>query len=64
MAGLEGEIFSNTEFQPLLWLHYLDDIFCIWTEGLEKPKKHHQYFNNFDKIIKFTLGYLYKEMYF
>ena len=29
MAGLEEEFFSSTELQPLLWLRYLDDIFCL-----------------------------------
>ena len=33
IAGLEKKIFENTNFKPLLWLRYLDDIFCIWTEG-------------------------------
>ena len=39
MAGLETNIFSDTNVQPLLWLRYLDDIFCIWTDGLEKLKE-------------------------
>ena len=39
MAGLENKIFSDTNVQPLLWLRYLDDIFCIWTDGLEKLKE-------------------------
>ena len=36
MAGLEKMVFENTNFKSLLWLRYLDDIFCIWTEGLER----------------------------
>ena len=35
MAGLEEEIFCNAEFQPLLWLRYLDDILCLWTDTIE-----------------------------
>ena len=38
MAGLEEQIFEKSHFQPYLWLRYLDDIFCIWTEGLENLK--------------------------
>ena len=34
MAGLEEEIFEKSYFEPYLWLRYLHDIFCIWTEGL------------------------------
>ena len=29
MARLEEEIFSNAEFQPLLWLRYLDGTLCL-----------------------------------
>ena len=36
MAGLERKIFENGEFNPLVWLRFLDDIFCLWTEGEEK----------------------------
>lgn len=36
MAGLDEEIFSNTEFQPLLWLHYLDDNFFYGLIPLRK----------------------------
>ena len=36
MAGLGEEIFEKSRSQPYLLLRYLDDIFCIWTEGLEK----------------------------
>ena len=36
MAGLERKIFENGEFNPLVWLSFLDDIFCLWTEGEEK----------------------------
>ena len=36
MAGLEEEIFEKFHFSHCHCLRYLDDIFCIWTEGLEK----------------------------
>ena len=36
MAGLEEEVFEKSHSQSYLWLRYLDDIFCIWTEVLEK----------------------------
>ena len=36
MAGLGEEIFEKSHSQPYLLLRYLDYIFCIWTEGLEK----------------------------
>ena len=39
MVGLEEEIFSSTEFQLLTWLRYLDDIFCLWTDIIQKLKE-------------------------
>ena len=39
LAGLEKKIFENTNFKPLLWLRYLDRIFCIWTEALERHQE-------------------------
>ena len=42
MAGLEEEIFRNTEFQPLLWLRYWDGIFCLWSDTIEKLKEFHE----------------------
>ena len=45
MAGIEDKIFSDTNVQPLLWLRYLDDIFGIWTDGLEKLKEFFSYLN-------------------
>ena len=35
-TGIETKFAPTTNFKPLLWLRYLDDIFCIWTEGLER----------------------------
>ena len=55
MAGLE--IFSNAEFQPLLWLRYLDDIFCLWTDTMEKSKDFLESLNAFHPSIKFTMDY-------
>ena len=57
MTGLENEIFSDTNVQPLLWLQYLHDIFCIWTDGLEKLKEFFSYLNSCHPTIKFTMDY-------
>ena len=57
MAGLEKKIFENTNFKPLLWLRYLDDIFCVWTEGLERLQEFYQYLNSFHPIIEFTMAF-------
>ena len=36
MARLERKLFANNKFNPFLWLLFLDDIFCIWTDREEK----------------------------
>ena len=55
MAGLE--IFSNAEFQRLLWLRHLDDIFCLWTDAIEKSKDFLESLNAFHPSIKSTMDY-------
>ena len=57
MAGLEEEIFKNPKFTPFLWLRYLDDIFCLWTEVVDKLKGFFSYLNEFHPSIKFTVEY-------
>ena len=57
MAGLEEEIFSSTEFQLLLWLRYLDDSFCLWTDTIQKLKEFLEFLNGFHPSIKFTMDY-------
>ena len=52
MAGLEKKIFENANFKPLLWLRYLDDIFCIWTEVFERLQELYQY-----PTINFTMEF-------
>ena len=54
-AGLEQEIFSNTEFQPLLWLRYMDNTFCLWTDTIEKLKESLNFLNAFHPFVKFTM---------
>ena len=64
MAGLEEEIFNNPKFKPFLWLRYLDDIFCLWTEGVYKLKEFFNYLNEFRPSIKFTMEYSEKQINF
>ena len=64
MAGLEEEIFKNPKFKPFLWLRYLDDIFCLWTEGVDKLKEFFNYLNEFHPSIKFTWSILKNKLIF
>ena len=56
-TGLEKRIFQNSEFKPFLWLRYLDDIFCIWTQGSKKLSKFSNCINSLHPTIKFTMYY-------
>ena len=55
MAGLEQKLFANNKFNPFLWLQFLDDILCIWTDGEEKLNEFFEYLNEFHPTIKFTM---------
>ena len=57
MAGLEEEIIKNPKFKPFLSLRHLDDIFCLWTEGVDKLKEFFNYHNEIHSSIKFIMEY-------
>ena len=40
--------------QPLIWLRYIDDIFCLWPHGLDALATFSQYLNSCHPKIKFT----------
>ena len=48
----ETNAFSNAPFHPHTWWRYLDDIFMIWTEGLDHLKIFVDYLNNIHPTIK------------
>ena len=55
MADLERKIFESGEFNPFVWLRFLDDLFCLWTEDEEKLNNFFKYLNEFYSTIKFTI---------
>ena len=61
MVGFE-EIFEKSHVQAYLWLRDLDDIFCIWTKGLENLKEFLGFLNNVHPSIKFTMEYYQKQI--
>ena len=61
MTSLEEEIFKNPKFEPFLLLRYLDDIFCLWTEGVDKSKEFFNDLHEFHSSIKFTMEYSEKQ---
>ncbi|OOZ36155.1 hypothetical protein, partial [Solemya elarraichensis gill symbiont] len=59
MHKLEQDFLSTQTLQPDLYKRYIDDIFLIWTHGLEALKHFHNAFNHFHPTIKLTIGYSY-----
>ena len=64
MAGLEKLIFENSGYHPYLWLRFLDDMFCIWTDGLEKLQEFFKFLNAFHPTIKFATDFSYETINF
>ena len=54
LGYFEANALENALFKPHTWLRYIDDIFMIWTEGLDNLKIFIDYLNNIHSTIKFT----------
>ena len=55
LGKFEHNALLRASYKPYLWLRFIDDIFMIWTEGLEKLEVFVDYFNdNSHSSIKFT----------
>ena len=56
LGYFEANALENAPFQPhtCQGLRYIDDIFMIWTEGLDKLKIFIDYLNIIHPTIKFT----------
>ena len=64
MADLENKFLNTCTLKPLIWLRYIDDIFCLWTHGTEELNKFIDNINNFHNTIKFTHTYSHDSMSF
>ena len=60
MAGLEKRILEYSGYHPYFRLGFLDSIFCIWTDGLEKLQKFFKFLNAFHPRFRFTMDYSHK----
>jgi hypothetical protein len=49
---------------PIEWIRFIDDIFEIWTHGIEKLQTFLSYFNNFHPKIEFDYIYSCKSVNF
>ena len=57
MAGLEKRIFENSWYHLYLWQIFLDNIYCIWADGLETLQEFFEFLNTFHPTSKFTMDY-------
>ena len=57
MTELEKRIFQNSQFNPFLWLRYLDEIFGIWTQCSQKLNKLFNCINSLHPTVNFTKDY-------
>ena len=54
LGHFEANALENAPFHPHTYFRYIDDIFMIWTEGLDNLKIFIDYLNNIHPTIKFT----------
>ena len=57
MGYLEDKILNSRVEKPLVWWHYIDDIFMIWQHGKEKLTEFLKILNSCHPTIKFTAEY-------
>ena len=54
MGDLERDILENSPDKPFLWVRFIDDIFGIWTHGMEKWHIFYEHLNSSHNHIKFV----------
>ena len=54
MDRFETKALKGWDNKPLIWLRFIDDIFMIWTHGMDELQKFISYLNNIHPKIKFT----------
>jgi len=57
MGHLEKKILEEVDFEPLIYLRYIDDIFMIWTAGEHALLEFIEFCNTYHETIKFTAEY-------
>lgn len=55
MEYFEEEALKYASKKPKLWLRYVDDVFAIWSHGLDELQIFLQYLNNRHPNIKFSI---------
>ena len=57
MHYLETNILNQATSKPTVWLRFIDDIFMIWSHGIQKLKLFMELLNNHHPTIKFSYEY-------
>lgn len=57
MASLEQPLLEASPKKPAFYVRYIDDIFLIWSHGLQELLKFKDFVNSFHNTIKFTMEY-------
>ena len=55
MAWFEKMYIYTYPLQPLIWMRFLDDCFCIWQHGWDELSKFTKHINNCHANSKFTM---------
>ena len=61
MGEFERKYVYPYQYQPLIWLRYVDDIFYVWQHGENNLKDFITFLNNQEPTIQLTGGYSPKE---
>ncbi len=66
MAMLERKLLQKApnNLIPIEWIRFIDDIFAIWTHGIEKLQQFLTYMNEFHPTIKFDYTYSHESVNF
>ena len=64
MGWFEDQFVYTYPKQPLLWIRYIDDIFQIWTHGIEEFRKFEKHLNQSVDSIKFETDISTSEVHF
>ena len=51
--NLLNDYYKKTGKRPLVWWRYIDDIFCIWTDGEESLRDFIEFIQNYSEQKKF-----------
>lgn len=59
MADMEEtSIYTSNHFEHVLgWWRFIDDVFLIWTNGVNELEQFHLYLNSIDPDVQFTMSW-------